>query len=66
MINMVKLIWAFDLEAGEKNVDDNIATGFIDGFTTALPRPRRSFRFGLSRDLRSMRRWLGKSIKLRM
>lgn len=35
MINIVKLIWAFDLEAGEKNVDDNIATGFIDGFTMA-------------------------------
>jgi hypothetical protein len=35
MINMAKLVWAFDLEPGEKKVNDDIVTGFIDGFSTA-------------------------------
>jgi hypothetical protein len=34
MINMAKLIWAFDLEPVGKEVDDDIETAFVDGFST--------------------------------
>lgn len=31
---MPKLVWAFDLEAGSENVDDDIGTEYVDSLTT--------------------------------
>ena len=35
MVNMAKLVWAFDLTPGSKTVDVDIRTAYTDGFLTS-------------------------------